>query len=179
MIVNHEYKFVWVHVPRTGGNSVREMLEGKNWRNQKKKYIFHRDYDNIFPEYFSFGFIRNPWERIYSMYRASVKYHGIEEKRGITSFKQYLYEYNHQNMWRHKKSALKQLKGVDYIARFENLDEEWNYIFNRVGMDPARLPHRRQGAPKKPLAEVYDKKTDAFIRKYHADDIEYGNYKLV
>lgn len=89
MIINDWRRFVFVHVPKSGGTSVGEVLgklRGNNvrwlhpsskheslnefrqrWRNRRTvgDALLHRS-----PEgYKSFGFVRHPWQRISSLYR--------------------------------------------------------------------------------------------------------------
>lgn len=66
-------KFVWVHLPKTGGTFVREVLGSaapKQWK-LRVLYPGHRSIREVPPEYATvpaFGFIRNPWEWYVSWY---------------------------------------------------------------------------------------------------------------
>ena len=71
-MICHEKKFIFLHVPRTGGTSIQCMLNEAYAKCPGKKYKdFHSPHINdleTYKEYFSFAFVRNPWERILSFY---------------------------------------------------------------------------------------------------------------
>jgi hypothetical protein len=95
MIVNHQYRYVFLHIPKTGGSSIeaalglREQEDGAE-KPPKDVRAFHPGYkwldtspdtyerigrtkhhikeDRIPDGYFVFSFVRNPWDRILSYY---------------------------------------------------------------------------------------------------------------
>ena len=95
MIISHEYKCIFVHVPRTGGGTMRRFLSKNNVLNQyifeehpvlknKKAYLYnntffqapyhlplnfiHKHHPEDFKDYCKFGVIRNPYERFISAF---------------------------------------------------------------------------------------------------------------
>lgn len=67
-VIDHEREFVFVHIPKTGGNSMNRLL-GCDWSP-------HRDLEayaglcapDTVARYFCFALVRNPWARLYSDY---------------------------------------------------------------------------------------------------------------
>ncbi|MGB0955723.1 MAG: sulfotransferase, partial [Panacagrimonas sp.] len=49
---------------------------------------------------------------------------------------------------------------TDFIGRYEHLQEDWEYICMRLGINPPALPHKRQAT---------DRKKD--YRSYYTDDL--------
>jgi hypothetical protein len=78
-MISHEHKFIFVHVPKTGGTSIESLLDLSG-----AKHNTARQYRNFFPDvwkrYFSFAFVRNPWDRVLSfyMFRKQVRQLGPE-----------------------------------------------------------------------------------------------------
>jgi hypothetical protein len=153
-------------VPRTGGHSAYHLF------NTPDRDALHTPRREIPGDCFSFGFIRNPWARMYSCYR---KQSDVLEKYDGVSFKEYLLEKIQGNMIEHQ--ALWFLDGCDYIARFENLQAEWDYILPIIGMEPRTLQHHNQvGIPD--YHQHYDNEMIDYITEHHARDIEFGGYSF-
>ena len=62
-MINDKLKFIFIHVPKTGGSSVKKAL-GIKVHGHKKFSDWSKDY----PDYFSFAFTRNPWDRFVSSF---------------------------------------------------------------------------------------------------------------
>ena len=71
-MINHEYKFIFIHIPNNAGISVGRTLYnlvGKNPKTYEGFKIHHDEFDKkIWKEYFVFTFLRNPQDRLYSQY---------------------------------------------------------------------------------------------------------------
>ena len=68
-MVNHDKKFIFLHIPKCAGTSIGRELYAKF--DKDKVYegfkIHHDDLDEkILDEYFVFTIIRNPWDRLFS-----------------------------------------------------------------------------------------------------------------
>ena len=87
MIVSHKYKFVFIHIPKCAGTSIRNRLQeldpeaisywGQEWTPHVGRHvdvahqpiealIKHSDFIRVLREYFVFAFVRNPYERFLS-----------------------------------------------------------------------------------------------------------------
>ena len=188
-------KYVFIRVFKTGSTTIREelqkndpdagleLLERRNGIRTKhiKSYWIK---ENIFPklgvdwdEYFKFGFVRNPWDRELSNYFWN---HGELKPPKDVSFKEWL------NIRLQKDGQIdsanepqcQYLTDVDYIARFENFEEEVKYIFNRIGVSISQpLMHIRK-TEHKPYWEYYDDVDIMKVYEWYKKDIEMYNYEF-
>ena len=87
-MISHEHKFILVHVPKTGGTSIEDSLGLKGPRHNTAL-----QYQEYFPEYweryFTFGMVRNPWDRVFSYYTYRRQVRRLEIENSLT-FKQWL-----------------------------------------------------------------------------------------
>ena len=74
MIISHELKFIFIHVHRTGGTTLKNLLITQT-RNKVATNTQHGNARTAgclllekHSDYFVFGFVRNPWERMLSWY---------------------------------------------------------------------------------------------------------------
>jgi len=148
MIISHEKRFIFFHIPKTGGSSITyglrhnidykkniEDLEIKpGWQN-----LFHVDSrlhsrykDNIricdeYSDYFKFAFVRNPWDLALSWYLALNR----NDKNSINAinFKIFLCDFV-QNM-NLKKSPIKFIRNYRYHRVIKRT--QVSYISDRHG----------------------------------------------
>ncbi len=169
--------FIFIHIPKTGGESVWKAL-GK-----KKEHIRAINWQN---DVFKFCFVRNPWDRLASLYEYRCRnpgmYWGIDPyiKKG---FEGWLAE------WSKRKPFVKgRAEGtlpqwdwisdgekiiVDFVGRFENLEEDWKKVSSILGIN-APLPHLNKSINPKP---VHTKETIQIIGDYCKKDIELFEYE--
>ncbi len=188
-MINHKHKFLFIHTPRTGGTSIEENFrnyteERKHWNlNDWKKTLD----PEIFNEYFKFTFVRNPWDFIVSKYKDkyfSRNYRGglIGERAG-KSLKYFLEHYKTPKH-EHGETFHDYFKPeqMDFIGRFENRENDLQYISQKIGVNIDGNIHRRKiqmrNKNKKHYTEYYDEETKQIVAEKYAKDIEYFGYKF-
>ena len=167
MWVDHRKKLLFVHVPRTGGDSICSVMGGK--AGQFPKHIGR--HKARLPKYFAFGFIRNPWGRLYSCYR---KHAAIDERYRNISFREFLYNTRGKGC---EHSAMKLLAGCQFIGRFESLQSDWNRLQRIIGMNESVLPVTN-GAGDSEYQSHYDAGMVKYVRDTCSDDIAWGGYSF-
>ena len=160
----------------------------------KKKFI-EKGWD--WDEYFKFVFVRNPWDRIVSQFEYKRKYietHIVDQlKKGdrkynftqkLLNFRGFL---DHLVMTNENKDLyLKQVDWifdknkknlVDFVGRFENLQEDFNIVCDKIGIPHRQLPHQNK-THHKHYTEYYDDETRSIVAEKYAKDIEYFGYEF-
>ena len=71
-MINHQYKFLFIHVPRTGGTSIESFFNAQQ-TSQSRKHWSLNDWEkelshDVFASYFKFSYVRNPWDSMISKY---------------------------------------------------------------------------------------------------------------
>ena len=199
MIDKHR-KFIFVHIPKTGGQSLYTNLGG--WTSVKphgfdrglKKYRHHFTMSEYlehgylggdkFELYFKFGFVRNPWDRILSEYKYALR---IYSKFRISNLRGFIKKYwgnsrRHSTIKQHIRPQYEFLYNtdgncmVDFIGRFENLQEDFNVVCDKIGIARMELPHKNKSKHKH-YTEYYDEETKQIVAEKYAKDIEMFGYK--
>lgn len=188
MILSDKHQFVFIHVPRTAGTSMRHVLfnccEGElrdergvatdpgSPRHAFAKAVRADIGEQKWNAYFTFSFVRNPWERIVSWYTLSMFKNMFP--RPFSEFLQmdhmlppaqaeYLFD-----------DAGKKL--VKFIGRYENLDNDFSSVCSHIGIRSA-LPRKNQvPLPHAPYRTYYDNVTHDIIIKRYQQDIKLFGY---
>ena len=149
--------------------------------------------DEYLDNYFKFCFVRNPWDLMVSSYNWWIRDpKGQPRKRKIQniimqmSFGDFIKsEYSNQvNEVKHlgvgQHHWFTDDDGnilVDFIGRFENLQEDFNVVCDKIGIPKQELPHKNK-TKHKHYTEYYDDGTREIVAEKYAKDIEYFGYKF-
>jgi hypothetical protein len=143
-MISHQYKCIFVHISKTAGRSISQALslcdvsETHTHKNlaEIKTYVP----DIVFSTYFKWAVVRNPWERLLSFYQWHKEHNLLAPN---LTFSEWLPEYLNDFKSRIVQMSWLEVGGciqVDYIARFERLQNDFGYISNKIGyIGP--LPH--------------------------------------
>ncbi len=167
-MICHQQRCLYIHIPKTAGQSVERVflaLNGLTWETREALLLRPNDdpdkgpprlahltagdylrYGYLTPDqfqsYFKFAFVRNPWARMVSFYKY-LSY-------GVT-FPEFVFGDFQKKLWtemywftRPQAEFLYDNQGhllVDFVGRFERLQDDFNEICQRVGLPPTPLPH--------------------------------------
>lgn len=133
MVINEKKQFIFVHVFRTGGSSIERSFGGNNVSNM------HRALETVpnWRNYFSFGFVRNPWDRLVSSYM-----YAKSRKKLKKPFNEYVQQFMVGSLRTSKKHAqYNMVKNCSFIGRYEHLQEDYDTVCELIGMPRKTLPH--------------------------------------
>tara|TARA_Y100001934_G_C12005935_1_gene609892 strand:+ start:173 stop:712 length:540 start_codon:yes stop_codon:yes gene_type:complete len=177
-MINHKHKFAFVHIPRTGGTSVECFFEPTLCDKFyfPTKHRTHAKFIERYPEYFSFSFVRNPWDRLLSFY---IKCGGSTDS--VVDFKKWLsmYPYNTRHSMSMSDFILNRSNQpiVDFIGRYERLDDDFGSVCDKLGISPSKLPCLNSTEHPN-YVDYYDEEARHLVGCVCSRDIEVFNYEF-
>lgn len=206
MLISNKRRFIYIHIYKTAGASITSALLpfasdslsifiGKLFRKAGIPKFNHRPYDDHisakelidkigidrFNRYFSFAFVRNPWDWQVSIYEFVIQRSGHTQHKlfkDMCTFDNYI-EWRCKNEVRYQKDFIYSEQGellVDFVGRYENLDEDFTTICDKIGII-AELPVLNVSRSK-PYQEYYTKNSIELVRSTFAPDIEQFKYEF-
>jgi hypothetical protein len=164
----------WNHAPDTDENRHMEwsrILE--NYNNPVNgKGVSAGNLEN----YFKFAFVRNPWDRVVSMYSYRLRNREIPEDLSFAEFVLKRHDYPF-GMHREQVKMIEDLHGkiaMDFIGRFENLENDWSILQNRLKISSS-LPHLKATAHK-PYQAYYSPELINEVADMYPRDIQIFGY---
>jgi hypothetical protein len=212
-MISHRYKCIFVEVPKTGSTSVRAILGKAwrphlnlceirremetywtSYGSRKNRVLASlyllRDAEyrralgrEKFNSYFKFGFVRNPWDRVVSLYERKEAAQ-LRHEMTFPEFARWI-QYSsstcpHSSPHRYQLDWFVDASGhmlADFIGRFEQIDQDWPTVAAKLGIDQP-LPHKRANPREKHYTEYYDNETRDLIAEKFKVDIDYFGYKF-
>ena len=136
-----------------------------------------------FNSYFKFGFVRNPWDRVVSLYERTEAQQ-MKDQMSFTEFVEWI-QYSsstciHSSPHRYQLDWFVDPDGkvlADFIGRFERLEEDWAFVAGKLGVIET-LPHWKQSARTRHYTEYYSARTKEIIAAKFKVDIEQFGYEF-
>jgi hypothetical protein len=216
MLLSVKYNFLFVHIAKTGGTSVRAALASLRWRDPMYIPQFiasrlshatgHRIASKLprhariiaakemlprelFEKLFKFTFVRNPWDLQVSSWHhlKRERPHLVEHMPDFESFLRWKldperpYQYHIDTSIEHQVDYLKDLDEtvlVDFIGKYESLQEDYEEACRRIGIKPPSLPHKRQAKDRKGYRGYYNDDLAALVMEHFKEDIETFGYSF-
>ena len=205
MIVSTTRQFVFVHIFKTAGTSIKRAIrryampawhEGANFVFKRigvsqfgppSRGDHFRATDLIteigrkqFDRMFSFAFVRNPWDWELSHYRYICKHDSHpnhKEVSALWNFSEYL-RWRCDGRFQTQESFLvhQGQTVVDFIGRFENLASDFGYVCQQLHI-PFRLPKLNR-TQREDYSSAYDDQTREMIASTYAADIKQFGYSF-
>lgn len=212
MPVSHTHRCVFVHIPKTGGTSIETALgmfhrwqdentdamfglvqspalKQHGWTSDFLQHLSYTELASVVPVatlrgYFSFAWVRNPWERLVSVYsntdpnllqRAAAL--GVQLKGlKFADFVAATADIAHVHL-QPQHGFIFDAQGrqqVDFVGRFEHFAQDFATVAQRLGLTLA-LPHRN-ASQHAAYRELYDSHTRQVVAQRYGADIEQWGY---
>ncbi len=209
MIISTEKTFIFVHIPKTAGKSVTAALDRHASRGLAHRRTIHetmaefhrRQQDETvrpglfrrrkriermpqgWDDYFSFAFVRNPWDRVVSMY-SFYRRMGYPWIAHVDTFEQFVGDLESGAQYlldihgpRPQVDFVTDFRGrqiVSFIGRFENIAEDFAKICDTIGVG-CDLP-RRNVSERSDYTEYFTGELRDTVGEIYADDIAMFGY---
>jgi len=173
---------IFIHIPKTSGMSIqlnlRKHIPAINSHHRKVTY-----YDkSLRDRQFVFTFVRNPYDRLVSAFSYLTQGICNEKDRAKAAkfplnFKDFVIELNHNNIYMiHMLPMTFWLDdGVNFIGRYENIQEDYNYVCSILQIPEEKLP-LLNNSKHKHYSQYYDQESIDIVSKIYKKDLEAFNY---
>lgn len=212
MFISHEKRVIFVAVPKAATDSMRSILnshfngieflssqpgEHHMSATQIHEELYNHDEFTCWDDYFSFAFVRNPWDREVSLYNYRIKaydYFSMLPIEKLTRQQQEFYEYNKQFLAKYDNfkdavmnvgsreqiwytHVMKKKPQLNFIGRFENLDNDFGHVCEILNIDHVTLS-KTNASNHLHYTEYYDDESREIIKHRYKNDIEHFGYKF-
>jgi len=212
MPLSKKHKCLFIHIPKTGGSSIEAALGiFRDWNIEDREYLFGLIQSNeltklnflsnflqhltikqcqaISPtckDYFSFSFVRNPWDKMVSIYsNLDNNLVQVAAKKGIhlknLSFDEFIIQtgyINHihlEHQYKFITNSKEEIK-VDFLGKFESLESDFHKLCSLLNIN-LELPCKNKSNHDS-YRNYYNRTTKAIIAKRYHKDIQLFGYRF-
>ena len=210
MLISRKHNFLFVHVYKSAGMSVSKALSpfavskyqretvrvlkqlnlpcpGSWDPNPFDTHVTASDLVTFmgqaeFNSFFSFAFVRNPWDWLVSVYcyvltKPDHRLH--EQFTSLGNFQHYI-EWQCGGGLPLQKEFLFSQDGeqlVDFIGRFEHLDRDFQAVCKQIGVS-VQMPRLNASRKSRSFREYYDERLVELVREKYQPDIDLFEYSF-
>ena len=201
------YNFLFIHIPKTAGNSIQSILSNYSEDEIVASQVYHdkkerfeisgihpslkkhsriRDYRalldrKLYDRLFKFSIIRNPWERLISLYFTPSSNRNDWSRESFLRLvkrtdpvDQYITLDN--TLWCRALGKLAYIdRDLDYLIRYENLENDFREVCVRAGLPEMSIPSFDK-SKRAHFSEYYDDALVDIIYKKYRREIDWAGY---
>ena len=186
MFINHKHKFIFIHIPKNAGTSIRNSfdIQGYDKKVIRKPYPHNscseiKTYcgDLVWETFYKFAVTRNPYERMVSYYHfhKSPQYR-YPARANTLSFNDWIFKGLDGNMKKNQTWCLDE--DVNYIGRYEDLQDDFNIVCANIGIEPYILP-KFNVSEHNEWKSYYTDDSEKLVNRIFQDDFEVFNYDYI
>ncbi len=154
-MISHKYKYIFIHIPKTAGTSIKKHLvslrspldhkspqDPLDYLGHNKLSYFECKYKNI-EGFFKFCFIRNPYERMTSLYKYAKNL--LKFDLSFLEFCQHVRmgeKFINNVIWEeHYEPQSNYISTkIDFIGKVENINSDFKKICDNLNIPHQELP---------------------------------------
>lgn len=186
-------KFIFFHPGRCGGTSVKAFINkqvpdcircGHNSLSEIESQI--KSYGCDPKSFFKFSCVRNPWERMVSVYLNTQNHLGFTDRHLINQidhFRKHLYKTLEINKLgdRQHFNLFPDYEKFDLVLRLEHLQEDILKLCHTLNLEfnISDIPSINKSNSEVPYSLFYDKESSELISKHFKNSIDMFGYKNI
>jgi len=204
MIISTQKKFIFIHIPKTGGTSIKKCLlpfynrkkelekipkglhkPGAIGRKHSSATVLRKSLDGkIWGSYFKFAFVRNPWDWVVSIYYF-IRINGRDPRQPEVlrmNFEEFVPWFIRQDRvefkllnGQHSYIIHKGKTLINFVGRLETFQKDFNVVCKRIGI-PSRKLGRHNTTDRKKYRLYYNTKTRHIISQFFREDLRLFGY---
>lgn len=161
-MIEDSKKVIFIHIPKTAGTSIKHGLNitDRSVGYHADAYKVKTYYSGKWDSYFKFSFVRNPFDRVYSIFSYYKMGHKVTSVRPNVipeTFEEFVLElpkyldvlglgFNQCDYIGNE---------MDYIGKVETIDEDFKEICKRIDTPYIKLPKKRTSKREADYKSVY------------------------
>ena len=181
---------IWYLTPKCGSRTMHDAFREGGMNFGPEKYV---QVPNFAENYFSFAFVRNPYDRLVSCYcqkiveaipseaqfRKTFRWELNYQKPSFKNFIKIIAKDKNITKDRHWDlyHNLSPVDSIDFIGKFENMQDDFNLLCDKIRIRRQDLPHKNKSKHKH-YSEYYDDETRKILAEKYSKDIEYFGYEF-
>lgn len=154
-IMSHKYKFIYIHVLKSGGSTIKHFLKRglcqvselhEPCKNDESYFFVNQSCNDMVkehPDYFVWAMVRNPFSRMYSAY-SMLAHNPRDENSKNISFSDFVMGNGKFRKRLSRKSVdhydpqqsflfdENECPNFDYVGKLENMDEDMAFILKQI-----------------------------------------------
>lgn len=189
MIINRNRKFVFICVAKTASTSIRRYFGHKKDPPPEEYHMFLEEGLRQHPyarDYFKFAFVRNPYSRLFSIYKDFHKRHNHQwdsEIKSKNTFESFILDLENSgySKYIHLQPQFEYVRfqnqiGVDFLGKYENLNEDFKKVETILGL-PSKELIKIRASGNQPLRPNYTDEMKKVVQRVYAEDFERFGYE--
>ena len=190
-----QHKAVFIHIPKTGGASIRHGFFDGQVEGPKQGFI-----PPNWQDLFKFAFVRNPYDRIISawkMFAGGMEESVWEQPRDgeDIDLQQFLdiatddsiafdgHRVTTEQKIRHhaipQTHPFNCLEHADFVGRFESLTDDFDKVCKKLGIADSTLPHWNRTDRSTDFMQYFDSKSIEIVNEFYQEDFAQLDYSIV
>jgi hypothetical protein len=191
-MINHKKKVIQIHIPKSAGKSIAKFLnlteypKGFDGLHYKPEVV-----EDIWYKYFTFTFVRNPWDRVLSGY-LHCRYGLTEEDKKKKKFYYVINKHSKDFTDFVKRFLSKSMKTTRFCKQSDFLTNKYNFIgrYERLEKDLKKIcslldipieisvPVVNKIVDHDPYTDFYDLECSQIVAELYKEDIENLGYSF-